>query len=655
MEEWKMKLLRLTYKNFKAQSQNIVLNESNIDIYGANGAGKTTAFDAFIWLLFGKDSKGADLSEDIKMRSQVDNGVEHEVEALLLLDDGGHIKLKRVFHETWTKKRGEATPTFSGHTTEYFIDDVPSKKKDYADKISGIVPEETFKLLTDPLYFKNQLKWQDRRKILIDVCGDVSDEQVIDSNPELADLPVMLAGKSIDDYRKILQAQRTKTNDELKKVPVRIDEAQRNMPDTAGLNEEVIQTEIADLKTKQMELNRKIAKIENGSATADKQREIAEIEAEQIGIKSHYDREINRKAMDNLSVIQALQSKKQRYESGIEDSKKKITFLENVIAAAGETLQRLRSEWKEINAEEFTVSIDDTCPTCGQKLPANQVEAAREKALAAFNLEKSRRLTENNKTGKDTAAKLKESGSQIESIQADIAGMQAKVEAADAEIASLQEAAANVLDYTKDDKYIAAEARKATIKAEIAELSKGSTLEIQQIQAEVRALDTDIASRQEKLATIKTRNDTEARIEELQDEQKKLVADFDSLEHALYLTDLFIKTKVHMLDEKINSKFKIAQFRLFCDQVNGGLTECCDVLYDGVARMSNSQEIKVGLDIIRTLSKHYGISTPIFVDNCESITELPPMDGQVIRLIVSAGDKELRIERKDKEQEKEVA
>ena len=74
------------------------------------------------------------------------------------------------------------------------------------------------------------------------------------------------------------------------------------------------------------------------------------------------------------------------------------------------------------------------------------------------------------------------------------------------------------------------------------------------------------------------------------------------------------------------------------------------MLYDGVARMSNSQEIKVGLDVIRTLSKHYGISTPIFVDNCESITELPPMDGQVIRLIVSAGDKELRIERKDKEQ-----
>ena len=240
-----MKLLRLTYKNFKAQSQNIILNDSDVDVFGANGAGKTTAFDAFIWLLFGKDSKGAELSEDIKTRSQVDNGQEHEVEAVLLLDDGGHIKLKRTFREIWTKKRGSATETFSGHTTDFFIDDVPAKKREYSDRINSIISEEKFKLLTDPLYFKNQMDWKDRRKILLEVCGDVSDEDVIASKEELAELPGMLAGKSIDDYRKILQARRTKMNDELRKIPVRIDESTaesagcrrsqcRSHPDRAG-------------------------------------------------------------------------------------------------------------------------------------------------------------------------------------------------------------------------------------------------------------------------------------------------------------------------------------------------------------------------------------------------------------------------------------
>ena len=650
-----MKLLRLTYKNFKAQSQNIILNDSDVDVFGANGAGKTTAFDAFIWLLFGKDSKGAELSEDIKTRSQVDNGQEHEVEAVLLLDDGGHIKLKRTFREIWTKKRGSATETFSGHTTDFFIDDVPAKKREYSDRINSIISEEKFKLLTDPLYFKNQMDWKDRRKILLEVCGDVSDEDVIASKEELAELPGMLAGKSIEDYRKILQARRTKMNDELRKIPVRIDEAQRNLPDVEGLNAEVIQTELEDFKKTQMELNRKILKIQDGGAAADKQREIAELDTKQAEIKNRYDHEVNKKALLNLSVISELNSKKNRMESGIDDSRKKIEFLQKVITSGGEKLQQLRTEWKEINAEQFTASVDDTCPTCGQKLPADRVEAAMQQALEGFNFSKSNLLAENSKTGKATKAKLIESGEQIEKLQADIAGMQAKIAETDTEIERLKAETDEVKEYQTDVTYCTAEAQKSRLRKEIDDLNKDTSIETNKLQAEIRSLDTDVQSRQEKLALIKTNHDGKARIEELQEEQKKLVVEFEELEHALYLTDLFIKTKVSMLDKKINSKFRIAQFRLFETQVNGGLSECCDVLYDGVARMSNSQEIKVGLDVIRTLSKHYGISTPIFVDNCESITELPPMDGQVIRLIVSAEDKELRIVRKDKEEDKAVA
>ena len=650
-----MKLLRLTYKNFKAQSQNIILNDSDVDVFGANGAGKTTAFDAFIWLLFGKDSKGAELSEDIKTRSQVDNGQEHEVEAVLLLDDGSHIKLKRTFREIWTKKRGSATETFSGHTTDFFIDDVPAKKREYSDRINSIISEEKFKLLTDPLYFKNQMDWKDRRKILLEVCGDVSDEDVIASKEELAELPGMLAGKSIEDYRKILQARRTKMNDELRKIPVRIDEAQRNLPDVESLNAEVIQTELEDFKKTQMELNRKILKIQDGGAAADKQREIAELDTKQAEIKNRYDHEVNKKALLNLSVISELNSKKNRMESGIDDSRKKIEFLQKVITSGGEKLQQLRAEWKEINAEQFTASVDDTCPTCGQKLPADRVEAAMQQALEGFNFSKSNLLAENSKTGKATKAKLIESGEQIEKLQADIAGMQAKIAETDTEIERLKAETDEVKEYQTDVTYCAAEAQKSRLRKEIDDLNKDTSIETNKLQAEIRSLDTDVQSRQEKLALIKTNHDGKARIEELQEEQKKLVAEFEELEHALYLTDLFIKTKVSMLDKKINSKFRIAQFRLFETQVNGGLSECCDVLYDGVARMSNSQEIKVGLDVIRTLSKHYGISTPIFVDNCESITELPPMDGQVIRLIVSAEDKELRIVRKDKEEDKAVA
>ena len=60
--------------------------------------------------------------------------------------------------------------------------------------------------------------------------------------------------------------------------------------------------------------------------------------------------------------------------------------------------------------------------------------------------------------------------------------------------------------------------------------------------------------------------------------------------------------------------------------------------------MNNAARINVGLDIINTLSEHYGITAPIFIDNAEAVTSLIQTAGQQIRLIVSEKDKQLRVE-----------
>jgi hypothetical protein len=71
--------------------------------------------------------------------------------------------------------------------------------------------------------------------------------------------------------------------------------------------------------------------------------------------------------------------------------------------------------------------------------------------------------------------------------------------------------------------------------------------------------------------------------------------------------------------------------------------------------LNNGARINVGLDIIRTLAKHYNFYPPIFIDNREAVTSLIDMgDQQVISLIVSEKDKELRVEIEG-EEEKEVA
>ncbi|MNP21080.1 hypothetical protein D3C76_1136850 [compost metagenome] len=63
--------------------------------------------------------------------------------------------------------------------------------------------------------------------------------------------------------------------------------------------------------------------------------------------------------------------------------------------------------------------------------------------------------------------------------------------------------------------------------------------------------------------------------------------------------------------------------------------------------LNSAARTNVGIDIINALSDHYGFSAPIFIDNAESVTQLVDTDAQVIRLVVSETDKQLRIETKN--------
>ena len=139
----------------------------------------------------------------------------------------------------------------------------------------------------------------------------------------------------------------------------------------------------------------------------------------------------------------------------------------------------------------------------------------------------------------------------------------------------------------------------------------------------------------------------QARIAELETQQKKFAKELEKIEEETFLCEEFTRSKVSMLEEKINSKFQFARFKMFDQLVNGGIEECCETLYNGVpygAGLNNGHRIIVGMDIIRTLSEHYGFYAPIFVDNAESVTNLPEMKAQVIRLVVDEGHKKMNVE-----------
>ncbi|MEW8957818.1 MAG: AAA family ATPase [Moorella sp. (in: firmicutes)] len=651
-----MKLLRLTLKNFKGiRSFTLDTMGGNVDIYGDNATGKTTIFDAFLWLLFDKDSQNR---KDFEIKTLDDNGqpihgLNHEVEGVFDIN-GKQLTLRKVYAEKWTKKRGSATATFTGHTTDYFIDGVPVKKGEYEARIAEIADESIFKLLTNPTYFNEQLHWQERRKILLGVCGDISDEEVIASDKSLSKLPEILQGRKLEDHRKVIAARRAEINKELEKIPVRIDEVQKGLPDISGIDPEKTRKRITELKetVKQKELQ--ISRIESGGEVAEKTKVLRELESQLLEIKNQHRSRYEAKIQEKQVLLSQAKGKILDLETAIKGMENALALKQSTLETLKPRIASLRQKWHEANQQQFEYEQDEVCPTCGQPLPAEKLAEAREKALARFNREKAERLEQISTEGKQLKAQADELAVEISGLEEKVKEARVKLEAeksaahqVEQELNVLYKAAEN---YTTAPEYIKKQEEIQSIQASIAALRNGQRGEIEKIRAEIAGLENEIKSVEYALASVERYNTGQKRIEELKTQERQLAAEYERLEEELYLTEQFIRTKVKMLEDKINSRFKYARFKLFDVQVNGGVVECCETLYNGVpysGGLNNAARINVGLDIINTLSEHYGFEAPIFIDNAEAVTELIETRGQLIRLIVSGRDMVLRVERKD--------
>ena len=135
------------------------------------------------------------------------------------------------------------------------------------------------------------------------------------------------------------------------------------------------------------------------------------------------------------------------------------------------------------------------------------------------------------------------------------------------------------------------------------------------------------------------------RVQSLRDEAKKVQEALDRVEGLLYLLEEYSRYKASFVEDSVNSMFRLARFRMFREQANGGVEDRCDVTYNGVPylNVNDGMKINLGIDIINTISNAYGVRVPLFVDNAESVTALEHCNSQRIRLVVSGFDKELRM------------
>ncbi|RAW13695.1 hypothetical protein DC345_18065 [Paenibacillus taichungensis] len=656
-------LISLTLRNFKGLRDFVLEADGrSVSAYGDNATGKTTLFDGFVWTLFGKDSqnrtdfeiKGLDEAGKV-----AEHGLQHEVEAVLMVDRRRR-SFKKVFAEKWTRKRGQATGEFNGHSTDYYVDGVPVKQGQYKAEVDGLISEDIFKLLTSPSYFNEILKPDARRKVLLDVCGEMTDAEIIAGNKQLTPLAEILGGRSLEDHRKVIAARRTEINKELEKIPVRIDEARRSMPDVSDLDAELLQEDIETMRSRVDAKTAELQRIQSGGELSTKEIRLREINAELAEIKQVIQADGLQAVAGQRGWVMQLKGESSELQSRLNAGQREAERYKGQITRADSQITRLRAEWTSLDSLQYPVhehEHDANCPTCGQALPDDQVQSAKDKALEAFNLDKSKRLEAISADGKLAAAEknelekaLKTLEGELTNLQEEIASKAAEITAAEATLQSLQ---FNIADPADNTKYQSKQREAEQIRSEIEQLRSSAADAMGRVQAEIRILRgqvDDLEADKAKLATVAA---TEKRITELSEEERKLAAEFEKLEHELFLTEEFTRTKVSMLESKINSKFKYARFRLFEEQINGGLKDVCKTLYNGVpyeGGLNNAARINVGLDIINTLGQHYGFSAPIFVDNAEAVTQLIDTDAQMIRLVVPPTFRSL-----PKETQKELA
>lgn len=648
-----MKILNLRLENFRGiRELNLKLDGKNADIFGANGTGKTTIANAVTWLLC--DAPATD-EKEFTPKTAGAHDMHHKAEMTIEKDDGERVTFAKDYYEKWTKKRGSSTREFTGHVTDWYINDVQQQKKTYEEAVQAATgaTTEQIKMLMIHGYFPQTMKPEARRTVLFELCEEVSDEDVIRENG-LEDLQTVLLRPgttehySVDEYKKVATAQRRKLNKELDTLPARIDEATKALPEKSREPDKVD----ADLKAAEEALEQ--AKAATAEAEHPQDAEVqkavlagkrAELEAKQAAYEAEQAK-VNAATYDAIGTAKRERDAHERAAAKAAEEAKQARDKAQALKAKREELLQ---EYAKVQADVWD-NTQETCPTCGQQLPDEQIAELRE----AFNAAKSQKKRHINEVGqqcsKDKIVALETKAAEQESLAA-------------AEAQASQDAAQKAADFeariqtpppfeaTKEGQAILADIERARAAQHDGGIDEEALVTARIAEADARAR---LAELQAEKAGLQAADRTRARIEELRAAQKKDSCELDKIEAGLDLCDRFIRAKAQTITRSINKHFKTVSWQLFKEQVNGGLEQVCNPMTQNAAgewveyKSSNTAaQVNAGLEIIDVLNKHFDANLPVIVDRAESVCKIAKISEQTIRLIVSAPDDTLRVKIKE--------
>jgi DNA repair exonuclease SbcCD ATPase subunit len=434
--------------------------------------------------------------------------------------------------------------------SSYFVQGVPCSQKDFFKSVSAVF-NNSFTTLLTPFNFC-RLHYSERRNILLKLFAQNID--VEDANFEK--VLKLLKVQSPEQVIKTASFNKRQLEKQAAAIPARIDELQKSIPtvDSAALEQQ-----IASL-TEQLALN-------------SKRYDDSQVPLNIYNQYLNFDKEA-RQFERNLDELRA-------------------NFRSNALER-----ERLLKRYYDL-----AQSLTGSCPTCGSKVPAKNLEAM-EAEMAA----------------------IVEQGTAINQKQAAI---EKAAEAAKLKAGESRKKADELLKQCKD-----------------AENNAPNTAAV---LAERDSIQSKLATAKNALAAYNRSADTQMRIDDLKAQQLSIASNISNCERYIFLAENFISRKIELTEQIINDQFELVTFKMFDSyKVSDGVKECCEPMFNGVpyASLSKGEQLKVSLDIFKTLQAAFGVELPIFIDDAESYTSnsFVNLPNQVIRLVAAEGIQHLQIE-----------
>lgn len=653
-----MKILEMHLINFQGvKDKKFILDGTNATFKGDNATGKSTLANAWCWLIFGRP---ANLEKGWSPKTKDTDGndvhnVDNVIECKVQLDNNVIVTLRKELHETWSTPKGTSEKIFKGNTINYYVDGVPTKEKDFTTYLENIYQNMTVaKILTLPEFFstdskENNWEWKQRRQLLIDMAGDVSFSDVIEANAELQELPSILLKPGTDDQLYTPDEYITKNkktlsdlNKKLNDYPGKINEATLAIPDVGNKQRDEVALDLKVILREQENIKTKIEAVRSLSVDTDKENKFVDL---QIRERKAREEHLNSVFEHNTPIKEQIQFKtdqKQEFINKLATIGTSIRNTQTDIDFMEKRREELLKNYNKVRADEFDAT-STICPTCGKPFDHEEVE----KMIASFNLNKAKKLEEINKSGQTVSKQaIQEELQRLDAFKKNKEVVENTIKELTADIETLNTQLIKAIPFEDTEAYKSLQEEKHLVKGMSA--AEDHTQELEALKQQLDKLSTDENLTRSLLAQFDMVERQQIRISELKQQQKEDAKSYSDLEKGIYLCKQFIVKKISMLDQKISRCFRTIKFKMFEDNIsNEGFKEICDVLVtceQGLVPFStanNAARINAGLEIINVLNQYFGITTPVFVDNAESVTKLQDISSQVIRLVVDERYKEL--------------